>query len=140
MNNINKVIKGLFENFAKHVTKAFGSALAFMVACFIILSRLLTLIISHFSNTWQLVFNSGIAVTFLMVFLIRKQQHKHNLAINLKLNELIAAHKSANNDMINLEDMSIDELKIIQKYHSQLTTNSSLKNSNNTLHSIDEKI
>ena len=77
-------------------------------------------------------------VTFLMVFLIQKAQNKDSLAIQLKLNELVAAHEFASNRLVNVENMSEDELKIIQKYYAQLSKKTKHEESLQQSHSIDE--
>ena len=73
-----------------------------------------------------------------MVFLIQKAQNKDSLAIQLKLNELVAAHEFASNRLVNIENMSEDELKTIQKYYTQLSTKSKNEESLQQSHSIDE--
>jgi low affinity Fe/Cu permease len=73
-----------------------------------------------------------------MVFLIQKSQNKDSLAIQLKLNELVAAHQYASNRLVNVEDMTEDELKIIQKYYKKLSQYSKEEKSLQKSHSIDE--
>jgi low affinity Fe/Cu permease len=73
-----------------------------------------------------------------MVFLIQKAQNKDSLAIQLKLNELVAAHEFASNRLVNVENMSEDELKVIQKYYAQLSKTSMNEESLQQSHSIDE--
>ena len=131
--------RNIFENLASNVAKATGSTPAFIIAVALVLIWLVTGPVFHYSETWQLVINTGTTIiTFLMVFLIQKVQNKDSLAIQLKLNELLAAHELASNRMVNVEGLSEEELKVIQQYYCKLNefakTNSSLHES----HSIDE--
>src|SRR4051812_37662616 len=110
-----------FENFSAQVTKVAGSTGAFIFAFAVVVVWAATGPVFHYSETWQLVINTGTTiVTFLMVFLIQKSQNKDALAIQLKLNELLAAHELASNRLVDVENMTEDELKVIQKYYSKL--------------------
>lgn len=81
--------------------------------------------ILNYSEQWQLVINTGTTIiTFLMVFLIQKSKNKDTLAIQLKLNELVAAHELASNRLVDIENMTEEELKTIQKYYSKLSITS----------------
>lgn len=83
--------------------------------------------------------NTGTTIiTFLMVFLIQKSQNKDSLAIQLKLNELVAAHELASNRLVDVESLSEGELKIMQKYYSKLSDFSKKENQLDQTHSIDE--
>lgn len=73
-----------------------------------------------------------------MVFLIQKSQNKDSLAIQLKLNELVAAHELASNRLVNVEGMTEEELKVIQKYYSKLSEFAKSQDSLTQSHSIDE--
>src|SRR4051812_25606343 len=107
----------LFERVATKVTLATGSTPAFITAFMIVVIWAITGPFFHYSETWQLVINTGTTIiTFLMVFLIQKAQNKDALAIQLKLDELVAAHELASNSMVDIEDMTEDELKALQKY------------------------
>ena len=89
----------LFEKFSSKVTKATGSSAAFIIAILIILLWIATGPIFHFSNTWQLVINTGTTIiTFLMVFVIQHSQNKDTTAVQLKLNELIASEHQLKNE------------------------------------------
>lgn len=130
---------GLFERLSLKVTKFTGSTPAFIIAFMIVVAWAATGPIFDYSETWQLVINTSTTIiTFLMVFLIQKAQNKDALAIQLKLNELVAASKSASNRLIDVEDMTEEEMMIIQKYYSHLSQ--MVKNEENHLqsHSIDE--
>lgn len=93
----------------------------------------------HFSNTWHLVINTGITiVTFLMVFVIQQAQNKDTMSLQLKLNELIAATKGASNRVLNIEDMSEEELKVLKKFYLKLSDLSGKDGHFGASHSIDE--
>jgi low affinity Fe/Cu permease len=78
--------------------------------------------IFKYSDTWQLVINTGTTIiTFLMVFLIQRSQNKDSIALHLKLNELVVAHELANNRLVSIEDISEEELKVLQKYYKHLS-------------------
>lgn len=130
---------GMFERFSNNVTQATGSTPAFMVAFLLIVIWACSGPFFHFSETWQLVINTGTTiVTFLMVFLIQKSQNKDSLAIQLKLNELVAAHEFASNRLVNVENMTEDELKVIQRYYARLSEFTKNEESLQQSHSIDE--
>jgi len=129
----------VFERFAGVITRAAGSTSAFMGAFLLILTWGCTGPFFDFSETWQLVINTSTTIiTFLMVFLIQKSQNKDSLAIQLKLNELVAAHEFASNRLVDVESMTEDELRVIQKYYSKLSQFSKKEESLQKSHSIDE--
>lgn len=114
-----------FERFANAVTQATGTSAAFAIAAFFILVWAVTGPFFHFSETWQLVINTGTTIiTFLMVFLIQKSQNKESKAIQLKLNELISSMKGASNRLINIEDLDEVELDQLHKLYIKLSNNS----------------
>ena len=128
-----------FERFSGAVTKATGSTPAFIIALAAVLGWAVTGPLFHFSEQWQLVINTGTTIiTFLMVFLIQKAQNKDSLAIQLKLNELVAAHEYASNRLVNVENMTEDELKVIKKYYCKLSEMTKNEESLQQSHSIDE--
>lgn len=130
---------GVSERFAHAVTKATGSTSAFIIAFVLVMIWGLTGPMFHYSDSWQMVINTGTTIiTFLMVFLIQKAQNKDSLAIQLKLNELVAAHEFASNRLVNIENISEDELRVIQKYYSQLSKVAGQEESLQQTHSIDE--
>jgi low affinity Fe/Cu permease len=101
-----------FDTFASAVTRWAGSPVAFGMAVISILVWAVTGPIFHYSENWQLVINTGTTiVTFVMVFLIQQSQNKDSVALHLKLNELLASHRSADNHLIGIEDASEDELR-----------------------------
>src|SRR5450432_1292678 len=130
---------GIFEKFAIHVTKATGSTAAFIIAFVVVVVWAASGPFFHYSENWQLIINTGTTIiTFLMVFLIQKGQNKDSLAIQLKLNELVAAHEFASNRLVNVENMSEEELKVIQKYYASLSKMTKNEESLQQSHSIDE--
>jgi low affinity Fe/Cu permease len=105
-----------FSTFARKSSAILGSAWAFTVAILIILVWALTGPTFHFSDTWQLIINTGTTiVTFLMVFLIQNTQNRDAKAVHLKLDELIRALKGARNKLVDLEKMSEDDLKQLEE-------------------------
>jgi low affinity Fe/Cu permease len=136
---IGNIKPSLSERFALSVTQATGSTAAFIIAFIFVIIWGATGPVFHYSENWQLVINTGTTIiTFLMVFLIQKSQNKDSLAIQLKLNELVAAHEFASNRLVNVESMSEEELKVIQKYYSQLSMKTKNEESLQQSHSIDE--
>jgi low affinity Fe/Cu permease len=130
---------GAFEKFSVMVTNATGSTPAFIVAFTLVIVWAVTGPIFHYSEQWQLVINTGTTIiTFLMVFLIQKSQNKDSLAIQLKLNELVAAHQFASNRLVNVENMTEDELKVIKKYYASLSELTKQEETLQQSHSIDE--
>ncbi len=130
---------GIFERFAGSVSKATGSTAAFVIAFIIVIAWVISGPFFHYSENWQLIINTGTTIiTFLMVFLIQKAQNKDSLAIQLKLNELVAAHEFASNRLVNVENLSEEELKVIQKYYSRLSNLTHKDESLQQSHSIDE--
>src|SRR4051812_10998105 len=134
-----KVHRHLFEQFASKVSEFTGSSVAFLIACLCVVSWAILGPVFNFSENWQLVINTGTTIiTFLMVFLIQKSQNKDSLAIQLKLNELVAAHEFASNRLVNVENMTEDELKVIKQYYSKLSEITMMEESLQQSHSIDE--
>jgi low affinity Fe/Cu permease len=114
-------MKEMPSRFATWVSEKSGSTYAFISALAVIVVWGATGPLFHFSDTWQLVINTGTTiVTFLMVFLIQRAQNKSELAVQLKLNEIIAAIDAASNRLISVEDLSEDELEILHRHYRQL--------------------
>lgn len=128
-----------FEKFASKVIYITGRPNAFLIALALIIVWLITGPIFKFSDTWQLIINTGTTiVTFLMVFLIQQMQNKDSLAIQLKLNEIVAAMDGASNRLINVEDLSEDELLMLHNYYQRLSLMSKKDERLDTSHSIEE--
>lgn len=109
-------INDAFSTFARAASSVLGSAWAFAAAIVIIIVWALTGPTFHFSDTWQLIINTGTTiVTFLMVFLIQNTQNRDAKAVHLKLDELIRALKGARNKLVDLEKMSEDDLRRLEK-------------------------
>ncbi len=109
------VVSDAFRAFARRSSIMLGSAWAFAGAVLVILVWLLTGPTFHFSDTWQLIINTATTViTFLMVFLIQNTQNRDAKAVHLKLDELIRAIKAARNELVDLEDLSDEELQKLE--------------------------
>lgn len=112
---------GIFERFASKAAVWTGTSWAFFLSLLIVLIWGFTGPLFHYSDTWQLVINTGTTIiTFLMVFLIQRSQNKDSLAIQLKLNEIIAALQGASNRLINVEDLSEDEVRALHQRYQKL--------------------
>lgn len=128
-----------FENIANKVTRLAGSSIAFLCAVTLILLWGITGPIFHFSDTWQLVINTTTTiVTFLMVFIIQQSQNKDAMALQLKLNELIACNEAASNRLIDVEDITQEELDILKNFYVKLASLAKKENALFSSHSIDE--
>jgi low affinity Fe/Cu permease len=111
----------ILERFSLKATKATGTSTAFILALSVILVWLATGPLFHYSDTWQLVINTGTTIiTFLMVFLIQRTQNKDALAIHLKLNEIVAALEGASNNLIDVEDLTESEIETLHKHYQKL--------------------
>lgn len=121
------------------VSHAAGSSYAFGFAIGLIISWLISGPFMDYSETWQLIINiTTTIITFLMVFLIQKTQNKDSLAIQLKLNELIAANEFASNRMVNVEDLTEEDLVAIHRFYAKLNELSKKENDIHASHSIDD--
>jgi low affinity Fe/Cu permease len=128
----------LFEKFANAATKFTGSSPAFLIAAGIVVVWAAMGPLFDYSETWQLVINTGTTIiTFLMVFLIQKAQNKDGKAIQLKLNELIAAQEHTSNRMVDIEDLNEDELDQLHKYYVKLAALAKRETDIHCSHSID---
>lgn len=131
--------KLFFNAFASKATTATGSPWAFVLAFATVLVWALTGPIFDFSETWQLVINTGTTIiTFLMVFVIQHAQNKDTVALHLKMNELIAATKGASNRLINIEDLTEEELKTLKTFYINLSELSAKNKDLFSTHSLDE--
>src|SRR5256885_14915932 len=111
----------IFRKFAQKTSQIVGSSWTFILAFLIIVVWAITGPMFHFSDTWQLVINTGTTIiTFLMVFLIQNTQNRDAKAIHLKLDELLKGVKGARTGLVNLEQLSDDELEKLQKEFERL--------------------
>ena len=121
------------------VTRWAGSSWGFGTALGIVVIWATTGSLFRWSDTWQLVINTGTTiVTFLMVFLIQRTQNKDGMAIQLKLNELVAAIDGANNRLIDIEDLDERELEILHKHYQRLAEMARQEADVASSHSVDE--
>ena len=129
----------MLERFSRKATEATGTSTAFILACLVILIWITTGPLFHFSDTWQLVINTGTTiVTFLMVFLIQRSQNKDALAIHLKLNEIVAALDGASNRLIDVEDLTEAEIKTLHIHYQKLVSMAKKDMKLTQSHSIEE--
>jgi low affinity Fe/Cu permease len=113
--------KNFFERFSDRVVYITGSPGAFIGASMLVVIWAVCGPIFNYSETWQLVINTGTTIiTFLMVFLIQKTQNKDSKAIQIKLNELIASYEKASNRLVDIEDLTEEELDQLHKYYEKL--------------------
>jgi low affinity Fe/Cu permease len=111
----------ILERFSLTATKATGTSMSFILALSVIIVWGITGPLFHFSDTWQLVINTGTTiVTFLMVFLIQRTQNKDAQAIHLKLNEIVAALEGASNNLIDVEDLTEEEIGTLHQHYQTL--------------------
>ena len=115
------VVSDAFRIIARRSSTVLGSAWAFAGALLVILVWVLTGPTFHFSDTWQLIINTATTViTFLMVFLIQNTQNRDAKAVHLKLDEMIRALKGARNQLVDLENLSDEDLKKLEKQFQRL--------------------
>jgi low affinity Fe/Cu permease len=109
------------EKFALKATEWTGRSSAFTIALVAVVGWLVTGPLFNYSDTWQLVINTATTiVTFLMVFLIQRAQNKDAKAIQLKLNEIVGGTRGASNRLINIEELSEDELEALHRHYERL--------------------
>jgi len=129
------------EQASRDVTRWTGSSWGFSLALLVVLVWLVTGPLFHYSDTWQLVINTGTTiVTFLMVFLIQRSQNKDAQAVHLKLNEIVAAVEGASNRLVDVEDLSEEELVALHKYYATLASMSKRDVRLTLSHSIEEAV
>jgi low affinity Fe/Cu permease len=115
-------VNGWLEKFSLAVTLWAGSSWAFSIALGVVLAWAISGPIFGFSENWQLVINTGTTiVTFLMVFLIQRSQNKESMAVQIKLDELLASQPGASNRLINLEDWDEEQIIALHERFSALT-------------------
>lgn len=129
----------VFERAARTISQFTGTTTAFLIASLIVVVWGATGPLFHYSETWQLVINTGTTiVTFLMVFLIQRTQNKDSLAVQLKLNEIVAALQGASNRLVNVEDLSERELATLHRHYQTLAELSKKDLDVHQSHSVDE--
>ena len=115
------IVSDAFRVFARRTSNVLGSAWAFVLALAVIVIWGVTGPTFHYSDTWQLIINTGTTiVTFLMVFLIQNTQNRDAKAVHLKLDEIIRALKGARNELVDLEDLSDEDLKRLAEQFQHL--------------------
>ena len=132
-------IARFYNKFSTKVTRAAGRPLALLIAFAVIIIWAVTGPVFGFSDTWQLVINTGTTIiTFLMVFVIQQSQNKETTAIQLKLNELIASNEKASNRLVDIEDLTEEELLVLKKFYVKLSDLSEKQSDIFSSHSLDE--
>ena len=130
---------GFFARLASRITALAGTTGVFCFAVLIVLVWGTTGPLFHFSETWQLVINTGTTiVTFLMVFLIQRSQNKDSLVMHLKLNELIAATKGASNRLINAQDFTEEEAEVLHNFYCILAAKAKQDHDLGMTHTVEE--
>src|SRR5215467_1186775 len=113
--------KNFFARLASATARKAGQPLAFTIACLVVIAWALTGPIFHFSDTWQLVINTGTTIgTFLVVFLIQNTQNRDSEAMHLKLDELIRSNREAHNALLDLEELTEEDLDRIRNSYERL--------------------
>jgi low affinity Fe/Cu permease len=127
------------EGLASSIVQIAGRTTTVVIVFILVLGWGISGIFFDFSEKWEMVISTfSSAVTILMVFLILKAQNKDSLSIQLKLNELVASNHAASNRLVNVEGMTEEELKVIQKYYSRLSDFAKKQDTLQESHSIDE--
>ena len=127
-----------FSRFSKWTAHAAGHPVAFLAATLVIVVWGMTGPLFGFSDTWQLVINTGTTiVTFLMVFLIQRFQNKESLAVQLKLDEIVAALPKASDRLIDAEDFDEEELELLHKHYRRLAELAARHRSVKESHSLE---
>jgi low affinity Fe/Cu permease len=128
-----------FEKLSAKITSTSGRPGAVLTAIAVVIIWGLTGPLFGFSDTWQLVINTSTTIiTFIMVFVIQHSQNKDTTAIQLKLNELIAANEKASNRLVNIEDLTEEELLVLKTFYKKLSELSAKEKDLFSSHSIDE--
>ena len=134
-----KSIGKIFDSFSNAVTRVTGKPIAFIIACFIIIAWAVSGRVFGYSDTWQLVINTSTTIiTFLMVFVIQQTQNKDTVALHLKLNELLSSSGNASNNLVNIEDLTEEELEVLKKFYIKLAQLAKKEEDVHSSHSLDE--
>ena len=133
------ILSELLERFSYQATRATGTSMAFVLAVLTIVIWAITGPLFEFSDTWQLVINTGTTIiTFLMVFLIQRAQNKDAVAIHLKLNEIVAAMEGASNRLIDVEELNEADIDALRNYYKKLIELARTDDVLTMTHSIEE--
>ena len=128
-----------FEKISNYITKAAGRPATSLGSIAIVLVWAASGPFFDFSENWQLIINTSTTIiTFLMVFVIQTSQNKDTIAVQIKLNELIAANKNASNRLIDVEDLTAAELELLKKFYVKLSQLAEKEKDLFSSHSIDE--
>ena len=128
-----------FNKISGHITHKAGSPVVSVIAFLILVIWALLGPVFNFSDTWQLVINTGTTIiTFLMVFIIQQSQNKDTAAIQLKLNELIASNERASNRLVDIEDLTEEEILVLKKFYIKLSERAEKQKDLFSSHSLDE--
>jgi low affinity Fe/Cu permease len=128
-----------YDRFSTKITRTAGRPLSLILAFLLIVIWAASGPIFNFSDTWQLVINTGTTIiTFLMVFIIQQTQNKDTTALQLKLNELIASNEKASNRLIDIEDLTEEELLVLKKFYIKLADLAEKEADIFSSHSLDE--
>lgn len=136
MNSVYKTIERIFENFSAVAIRVFGNSITFLIAIILVIIYLTSKKVVH-QNFHDMVYDIILCVTFLGFFIIQKSFNKYSTALHLKMNELLAAHDSASNRMVNIENKTEDELKELGKHFSNLADKVENSDNKHTSHSIE---
>jgi len=129
----------MLERFSLKATQATGTSGAFVIALAVLIVWGISGPLFHFSDTWQLVINTGTTIiTFLMVFLIQRTQNKDALAIHLKLNEIVAALEGASNRLVDVENLTEEEIQVLHRHYQKLVAMAKHDATLTESHSIEE--
>src|ERR1700759_802428 len=127
------------ETIASNVVTVAGRTSTVFIVFLLVLAWAIAGFFLDFSARWEMIIGTmSSLITVVMVFLILKSQNKDSLSIQLKLNELVAANEAASNRLVNVEGMTEDELKVIQKYYLKLSEFTKKQDTLQQSHSIDE--
>jgi low affinity Fe/Cu permease len=127
-----------FNKLSLVVTRAAGRPITSIIALIFVMVWAMLGPVFQYSDTWQLFINTGTTIiTFLMVFIIQQSQNKDTVAIHMKLNELIACQKKASNRLIDVEDLTEEELNVLKTFYVKLSKLALEENDLYSSHSID---
>jgi low affinity Fe/Cu permease len=140
VSNDTPTLAARFSSFAQKTALWTGHPFAFLLAVTVIVVWVVTGPMFNYSDTWQLVINTGTTIiTFVMVFLIQRAQNKDALALQLKLNEILAALQGASNRLINVEDLSESEVRELHQRYEKLAATARRNGELFAAHSVDEQ-